>query len=227
MHAAVARRVLRRQAEGVPAHGVHDLEAAGALVARHHVAQRVVADVPHVYLAAGVGEHLQHVVLGPPARRQVLGAEAPGRVPGGLPARLGRGEVVGGGIGVRGRGIHGALYPATATRRQRLLLPPSGMVGARKAERALPASVRAGTGLLCCDGGSGGFPDPSPLPEGERAVQFDATWLRSSRARARTLFSISLCVTGLTGASTQVPPRAVWRNTETLTPSARNWRPRM
>src|SRR3712207_7177740 len=42
-----------------PAHRVQHGVAPRALVARHHVAQRVVADVPHVDLAGGVREHLQ------------------------------------------------------------------------------------------------------------------------------------------------------------------------
>ena len=58
-------RVLRRQAEGVPAHGVQHVVALHALVAGDHVADGVVAHVAHVELARRVGEHLQAVVLGP------------------------------------------------------------------------------------------------------------------------------------------------------------------
>jgi hypothetical protein len=58
-------RVLGRQAEGVPAHRVEDVEALRPLRAGQHVAHRVVADVPHVDAPRGVGEHLEHVVLRP------------------------------------------------------------------------------------------------------------------------------------------------------------------
>ena len=56
--------VFRRQAEGVPAHRLHHVLALHALVAGNHVADGVVANVAHVQLAAGVGEHGQAVVLG-------------------------------------------------------------------------------------------------------------------------------------------------------------------
>ena len=92
--AALARRVLGRQAERVPAHRVQHVEAAGPLVARHHVAQRVVADVPHVDLAAGIGEHLQHVVFRLAGGGHVRHAEAAALGPGALPSRLGRVEIV-------------------------------------------------------------------------------------------------------------------------------------
>ena len=48
MDLLVHRRVLGRQAEGVPAHRVQHVEAARPLVARDHVAHRVVAHVAHV-----------------------------------------------------------------------------------------------------------------------------------------------------------------------------------
>ena len=111
--APLARRVLRRQAERVPAHRVQHREAARPLVARHHVAQRVVADVPHVDLAAGVGEHLQHVVFRLAVGRHVRHGEAAALRPGALPARLGGAEIVarsvvgGGGPVGSGVGVHG------------------------------------------------------------------------------------------------------------------------
>ena len=86
--AVLARGVLRRQAKGVPAHRVHDLEAARALVAGDHVAQRVVAHMAHVDAPRRVGEHLEHVVLGLRAAA-VRRGEAIRRLPGGLPLRLG------------------------------------------------------------------------------------------------------------------------------------------
>ncbi len=57
------RGVFRRQAEGVPAHRLHDVLALHALEARDHVTDGVVAHVTHVQLAAGVGEHRQAVEL--------------------------------------------------------------------------------------------------------------------------------------------------------------------
>jgi hypothetical protein len=50
---------------------------------------------------------------------------------------------------------------------------------------------------------------------------------RSWRARASTLSSISLTVTGLTGASTHWPFSSTWRKIATRMPSLRSWRPRM
>src|SRR5258707_1160804 len=52
------------EAEGVPAHGVEYVEAAHALDASHHVANRVVAHVAHVQRAGGIGQHFQRVILG-------------------------------------------------------------------------------------------------------------------------------------------------------------------
>ena len=95
MDAALARRVLGRQAERVPAHRVQHRVAPRPLVARHHVAERVVAHMPHVDLAAGVGKHLQHVVFRlavASARRRTR--EAAALVPHALPVRLGGGEIV-------------------------------------------------------------------------------------------------------------------------------------
>ena len=168
MDAAIPRRVLRRQAEGVPSHRVHDGEAARPLVARDHVAERVVADVPHVDFAARVGEHLEHVVFRRVAGRDVLDREAALSRPGCLPARLGSAEVE-----TRGRLVGRGLYRGV---RHRYL-----------------AAV--------CD--------------------------RSSRARAKTLSSISPLVDVDTGASTQRPDWSTWRNTLTRMPSVRSCRPRM
>ena len=57
-------RVLGRQAEGVEADGVQHIEAAHAGLARHGVADGVVARMSHVQVARGVREHLEHVLLG-------------------------------------------------------------------------------------------------------------------------------------------------------------------
>jgi hypothetical protein len=63
--AALHGGVLGGQTKGVPAHGMQDREAPGALEPRDHVAQRVVAHVAHVQTPRRIGEHLQHVVLRP------------------------------------------------------------------------------------------------------------------------------------------------------------------
>ena len=57
-------RVFSGQAKGVPAHGMQHVEALHAFAASHHVANGIVAHVPHVDVARRVGEHLQHIVLG-------------------------------------------------------------------------------------------------------------------------------------------------------------------
>jgi hypothetical protein len=51
--------------------------------------------------------------------------------------------------------------------------------------------------------------------------------MRSSRALVRMLFSMSVRVWGSTAASTQPRSSPTWRNTDTLTPSARSTRSRM
>ncbi|MCY1217936.1 hypothetical protein D9M72_298670 [compost metagenome] len=55
------RGVFRRHAEGVPAHGLQHVLAEHALVAGDHVTDGVVAHVPHMQLAARVGEHRQAI----------------------------------------------------------------------------------------------------------------------------------------------------------------------
>ena len=78
------RRVLRRQAEGVPSHGVEHVEAAHPFVARDHVADGVVPHMAHVDPARRIGEHLEAVVL---RLRSVLGhLEGLLLLPGPLPA---------------------------------------------------------------------------------------------------------------------------------------------
>ena len=57
-------RVLSRQAERVPTHGMQHVEAAHLGVAGDDVADRVIAHMPHVDVARRVREHLEHVLLG-------------------------------------------------------------------------------------------------------------------------------------------------------------------
>jgi hypothetical protein len=57
-------RVFGGQTEGVPAHGVQHVEAAHPFIAGQRVANGVVAHVADVQRAAGVRQHLQHVILG-------------------------------------------------------------------------------------------------------------------------------------------------------------------
>src|SRR2546429_213193 len=64
VHALFDRRVLRRQAEGVPAHWVQDIVAAHRLEPCQHVPDGIVTHMAHVDAARGVGEHLQAVELG-------------------------------------------------------------------------------------------------------------------------------------------------------------------
>ena len=86
MRLARHRGVLGRHAEGVPAHRMQHRVAHRPLGARHHVAHRVVAHVPHMDAPGRIGEHLQHVVFRP--RVVVAGGEDALVVPGLLPAHL-------------------------------------------------------------------------------------------------------------------------------------------
>ena len=74
--------VLGRQPEGVPAHGLQDIPAPHALVARDHIPDGVVADMPHVELPARIGEHRETVKLLAPG---ILGGAEYARL---LPAAL-------------------------------------------------------------------------------------------------------------------------------------------
>ena len=92
-HAALDRRHLGRQAEGVEAEAEQDGVAAGAAVAGVGVADRVVADVPHVQVARGEGARGLDVdrllpVLG------IGGVVGAGLRPGGLALGLDRPRVV-------------------------------------------------------------------------------------------------------------------------------------
>ena len=82
VNAALHGGVLGGQTEGVPAHGVEDVQALHALVAGDDIADGVVAHMPHVDAARGVGEHLEDVVFFPAG----LCVDLEGLVP--LPALL-------------------------------------------------------------------------------------------------------------------------------------------
>ena len=56
--------VLGWQTESIPPHGVKHIEAAHLRVTGDHVADRVVAHMPHVDIARRIREHLEHVLLG-------------------------------------------------------------------------------------------------------------------------------------------------------------------
>ena len=64
MHAALNGGILGRQAEGVPPHRVEHIVALRPLEPRHHIAQRVVAYMPHMDITGWVGEHFQHEIIG-------------------------------------------------------------------------------------------------------------------------------------------------------------------
>ena len=65
MDAVLDRRALGRQAKGVEADGMHDVEALHALEAGEDVGRAVVVPVADVQVARGIGIHDQRVVLLP------------------------------------------------------------------------------------------------------------------------------------------------------------------
>ena len=85
------RRVFGRHAEGVPAHGVQNFVPDRLLVARQHVAHRVIAHVADVDAPRRIGKHLEHVALG--LGGIAVGAEGLRLVPRILPARIGAGRI--------------------------------------------------------------------------------------------------------------------------------------
>ena len=62
---AFHRRVFGRHPERVPSHRVEDIKPLRPLVARKHVAHRIVADMPHMDAPGRVREHLQYVAFRP------------------------------------------------------------------------------------------------------------------------------------------------------------------
>ena len=67
MGAVFNRRILRRQAKGIPAHRMQHVETLCPFIAGDHIAQRIIADMAHMNAPGRVGEHLQHVIFGPAA----------------------------------------------------------------------------------------------------------------------------------------------------------------
>ncbi len=63
VHLALDGRVLRRQAKGVPAHRMQDVEATRALIAGEHVAHHIVAHMADVDAPRRIGEHLEHIIF--------------------------------------------------------------------------------------------------------------------------------------------------------------------
>ena len=56
-------RVFRRHAERVPADRMQDVKALHTFIARHDIADGVVAYMPHMDFSRRVGKHLQQVVF--------------------------------------------------------------------------------------------------------------------------------------------------------------------
>src|SRR6185295_15277087 len=71
---------------------MQDVVALGTHIAGHHVTQRVIAHMPHVDSARGIGEHLELIALGLFAL--VLGVEGAAFGPHLLPVLLAYGRVV-------------------------------------------------------------------------------------------------------------------------------------
>ncbi len=155
--------------------GCSTAKPARPLVARHHVAQRVVAHMPHVDLAAGVGEHLQHVVFRPAVRaarprrgssrarpRRAASAARPrgNRSAGRRPRRRRRDLAFGRGIAASSWSC-GSSGSSAAIRRS--LYPPNRRLSATAGARPVGAAALADSA---------------------------ADWARSSRACASTMFSI-------------------------------------
>ena len=87
VHAPCDRRVLRRKAEGIPAHRMQHRLAAQSLHPRHHIRDHVVAYMPHVQVPRGIGEHregVEGVVAGFELRRVVQAVVLPGLLPAGF-----------------------------------------------------------------------------------------------------------------------------------------------
>ena len=63
-HVVFHRRVFGRHAKRIPTHGLHHIKAVEQLKAGKHIADGVVAHMPHMQLAAGIGKHRQAIIFG-------------------------------------------------------------------------------------------------------------------------------------------------------------------
>ena len=147
MDLALPRRILRRQPERIPPHRVQHRITARPLIPRHHIAERVVAHMPHMDLAAGIREHLQYIVFRLAIRRHIFHPEDAAGVPGLLPTRLGSLKIKTRGVGRGGRahlrpGLSrfGELYRPEPAREQDYAhpSPPSSSLRAKRSNPEPP-----------------------------------------------------------------------------------------
>ena len=83
VHPLFHRGVLGGHAKRVPAHRVQHLMPRHPTIAREDVAHRIVANVAHVDVSAGIGKHFKHI--DPRLGRAIVGGEGLPRVPDALP----------------------------------------------------------------------------------------------------------------------------------------------
>ena len=136
----VDRRVLGRQAEGVPAHRRHHVEPAHAQDPVHDVVERVVAHMAHVQLAARVRQHRADVELGPWLTRRVARVFNGAIGLGGVPLRLNRGlDLLGAVLFLHGRRLARAA-PAHLLRKARKYIdgPSRGRRGLGRTQAMKP-----------------------------------------------------------------------------------------
>ena len=69
------RGIFGGHAKGVPPHRMQHRKPLAPLIAGHHIAHRIVPHMPHMDTPRRIGEHLQHIILGP------LGVVARGKHP--------------------------------------------------------------------------------------------------------------------------------------------------
>ena len=86
------RRILRRQAEGIPAHRVQYIEPLSATIAGNQIAHRVVADMADMQLARRIGKHFEHIVFRPAGFGGDF--EQPALAPNPLPFRFGFSKII-------------------------------------------------------------------------------------------------------------------------------------
>ncbi len=115
-HLVLHRRVLGRQPEGVPAHRHQHVQALHAQLAREHVVDGVVAHMPHVQLAAGVGQHRAGVELLARSRPRRRGRHRPRPSTSGLRLRPRRGCTFRSSHDCRRGYFAGAGVPASVTK---------------------------------------------------------------------------------------------------------------